>query len=107
MQYGADALEAEQEAQRSAGEGDLPYISPYDDLQVGGMLIVFRPSNRGFYSFVQRSLFRARASAPGHGHPMRAHLTALAIIRLILLLRGPFGVAPTVDGALCPELGAT
>lgn len=36
VQFGADAVEAEQEAQRSAADRRLPYISPYDDLQVGG-----------------------------------------------------------------------
>lgn len=39
VQYGADAVEAEHEAQRSAVERSLPYISPYDDLQVSGLVI--------------------------------------------------------------------
>lgn len=33
QQHGGDAVEAEREAQRSARQRGLPYISPYDDLQ--------------------------------------------------------------------------
>ena len=78
VQIGADAVAAEREAQRSAEERHLPYISPYSDLQVRVAMARAQPDARRHllasqslgHSTTVSSLSRARA--PGHGYPVPA-----------------------------------